>query len=108
MAEGVHLTLNTLDSPSLDTKLSQFTVGKLSGVVENSEDPRLPTKSLVITITLKRNFTYHIGTTYFPTICLLLVACLTLQIEPGHFEATIALSLTNMLVMQTLQASSTI
>ena len=41
-------------------------------------------------------------TIFLPTSLLMVVACLTMSIEPRHFEVTAALSLTTMLVLQTL------
>ena len=58
--------------------------------------------STTVAIILHRKIGYHILTTFFPTICLLVLACLTLFIDAKHFEATIMVSLTTMLVMHTL------
>lgn len=53
-------------------------------------------------IKFKRNPLYHITTTYLPTSCILFMALVTLYIDESHFEATIMVSLTSMLVMYTL------
>ena len=42
---------------------------------------------------------YHIATTYMPTLCILFMTLITLFIDKSHFEATIMVALTNMLVM---------
>ena len=48
---------------------------------------------------------YHLAATYLPTACLLIIAEITLFIDDSHFEATIQVSLTSMLVMYTLYQS---
>ena len=53
-------------------------------------------------ITLKRNPLYHVTATYLPTFCILMMAMVTLYIDEQHFEATIMVALTAMLVMYTL------
>ncbi|TRY79427.1 hypothetical protein TCAL_10764 [Tigriopus californicus] len=57
---------------------------------------------VVITITLKRNFHYHLATTYLPSTCLVLAALMVLFIDQKHFEVTLMVALTSMLVMYTL------
>ena len=54
------------------------------------------------TIQLKRIPFYHISCTYLPTCCILLMAIATLYIDESHFEATIMVSLTVMLVLYTM------
>jgi len=61
-----------------------------------------PMKSIEIKLRLRRLFSYHITNTYIPTKCLMIIAQLTLFIDPGHFEANIMVALTAMLVMYTL------
>ena len=51
---------------------------------------------------MKRNPTHHIFSTYIPTTCILLMSMITLFIDKSHFEATIMVTLTAMLVMYTL------
>ena len=51
---------------------------------------------------LKRLPFYHILCTYLPTLCILAMALLTLFIDESHFEATIMVALTAMLVLYTL------
>ena len=60
-------------------------------------------KSLIeIKVILKRIPLYHIFVTYIPTTCILIMALVTLYIDEHHFEATIMVALTSMLVMYTL------
>ena len=58
-----------------------------------------------VDIHLKRILTQHIINTYLPTICLIMIAELTLFIGVEHFEASIMVALTSMLVMYTLYQS---
>ena len=48
------------------------------------------------------------GSTYAPTILLLLIAEITLFVDESHFEATTMVSLTTMLVMYTLIQSNSV
>ena len=80
-----------------DSDTTQFEVGRF--LVEESGD----NASVTLIIPLKRIYRYHTATTFFPTASLLTISCLTLFIDPERFEAKIGLSLTTMLVMQTLQ-----
>ena len=61
--------------------------------------------SISVSVSLQRNFVYHLATTYVPTLCLVIVVLLSLFIPEHRFEATIMLSLTSMLVMYTLYQS---
>ena len=61
--------------------------------------------NITVSVTLQRNFVYHLATTYVPTLCLAIVVLLSLFIPEHRFEATIMLSLTSMLVMYTLYQS---
>ena len=45
---------------------------------------------------------YQIFCTYLPTTCILIMAVLTMFIDESHFEATIMVALTAMLVLYTL------
>jgi hypothetical protein len=45
------------------------------------------------------------ATTYLPTVCLLIIAEITLYIDDSHFDTTVMVSLTSMLVMYTLYQS---
>ena len=60
---------------------------------------------LEVTLYLERRFGMYFATTFLPTVCLIMVAELTLFIDESHFEATIMVSLTSMLVMYTLYQS---
>ncbi len=54
---------------------------------------------------LERRYGIFMATIFLPTICLIMVAELTLFVNQAHFEATIMVSLTSMLVMYTLYQS---
>ena len=56
----------------------------------------------MVEITLLRIFTHHLVNTFLPTACLIIIAEMTLFIDTGHFEATIMVALTSMLVMYTM------
>ena len=77
-------------------KLEQFWITKVELIAtqNNSE--------IISKIFLKRIPWFHISTTYAPIICLLIMVLCTLFIDQSHFEATIMVALTAMLVMQTL------
>lgn len=49
--------------------------------------------------------THHFVATFLPTFCLIIMAEMTLFIDVSHFEATIMVALTSMLVMYTLYQS---
>ena len=61
---------------------------------------------IVVEITLRRMISYHIVSTFSPTLFLLLIGILTLFLDESHFEATIMLAITAMLVMYTLYESA--
>ena len=54
---------------------------------------------LQVKIYLKRKLANHVFSTYIPTICLAIISGITLIIDSSHFEATIAVALTCMLVV---------
>ena len=56
-------------------------------------------------IKLQRKLAGYIFKIYIPTLCLVMCACLTLFIDHTHFDATIMVALTTMLVMYTLEQS---
>ena len=62
---------------------------------------------LVVELSFHRMFLYHLVSTFLPTISLLAVSLITMYIDESHFEATIMVSLTSMLVMYTLFQSHT-
>ena len=53
-------------------------------------------------VSLRRKLSSHIFSTYIPTLCLISIAGFTLYIDYSHFEATIMVALTAMLVIYTL------
>ena len=53
-------------------------------------------------ITLKRNPSFHLVSTYLPTGTLMVVALATLFIDESHLEVTLMVAITSMLVMFTL------
>ena len=61
--------------------------------------------NLTITFKLQRKLASHLFTTYFPSIGLMIVSLITLFIDIIHFEATIAVALTCMLVIYVLYQS---
>ena len=58
-----------------------------------------------VEIKLKRRCLFHLATTYFPTLCIFVISEILLFMDEEHFEATIMVSLTAMLVMYTLHQS---
>ena len=58
-----------------------------------------------VNIHLQRKLSGHIFYTYIPTLCLITIAGFTLFIDFSHFEATIMVALTTMLVVYTLHQS---
>ena len=78
------------------SKLDQFIITEVK--IESLKNNNMVRCS----IHFKRIPWYHIATTYMPTICILFMALLTLFIDQSHFEATIMVALTAMLVMYTL------
>ena len=77
------------------TSLVQFTV---EGTRMVSKDP----KYLTVEITMKRMFQYHLAATFLPTILLIIITEITLFVDEKHFEVTVMIHLTTMLVMYTL------
>ena len=60
---------------------------------------------VIVYIKLRRKLSNHIFNTYIPTFCLAMIAGFTLFIDVRHFEATIMVALTTMLVIYTLHQS---
>lgn len=60
------------------------------------------TDHVFVQFKLKRRCLFHLATTYFPTLCLFLISEILLFVNEEHFEATIMVALTAMLVMYTL------
>ena len=59
-----------------------------------------------VEIIICRKISYQIVNIYIPTLCLIMIAGLTLFIDFSHFEATIMVALTSMLTMYTLYQST--
>ena len=76
--------------------LVQFVVQSTKMILKDS-------RYLVVEITLKRMFDYHLAATFIPTALLMIVPQITLFVDEKHFEATIMVHLTTMLVMYTLK-----
>ncbi len=102
---GVDLALDDI-STYLDQgfNLTQYDFTGFEFDDVNLSPPKGNTK-ITMWIRLRRIFTYHLGTTFLPTLCLIFIAELTLCIDERHFEATIMVALTSMLVMYTLYQS---
>ena len=66
-----------------------------------------PLNDIIVYIKLRRRLSFHIFNTYIPSFCLLIIAVFTLFIDESHFEATIMVTLTSMLVIYTLYQSIT-
>ena len=64
-----------------------------------------PDNKVQVEILLRRVYAHHIAKVYLPTVCLIIIAELTLFIDHKHFEASIMVTLTSMLVMFTLYQS---
>ena len=59
-------------------------------------------EKIQIDIKLERMFSNHLLTIFLPTICLIIIAEMMLFVNSEHFEASIMVSLTSMLVMYSL------
>ena len=95
--------LNWLEPPTIkpNIKLTQYEVLHSFEYPENISSPgRIEVKVLFC-----RKLSYHIMNIYLPTLCLAIIAGLTLIIDLSHFEATIMVALTSMLVTYTLYQS---
>ena len=60
---------------------------------------------ITVYIKLHRKLSFHIFSTYIPSFCLMMIALFTLFIDESHFEVTIMVALTSMLVVYTLHQS---
>lgn len=79
--------------------LHQFEMVSMKTVTDNNN------KTVQVKLVLRRLLANHLVSTFFPTICLMVIGCVTLFIDQQHFEATIMVSLTTMLVTYTLHQS---
>ena len=82
-------------------KLTQFDVQQYLDY-DNKTSPK---RKVGVKITLCRKISYHIVNIYIPTLCLIIIAGLTLFIDFSHFEVSIMIALTSMLVTYTLYQS---
>ena len=57
---------------------------------------------LVVEITLKRIYQYHLAATYLPSALLMILTTITFYVDEKHFDVTIMVHLTTMLVTYTL------
>ena len=64
-----------------------------------------PKTVIEVKIILCRKLSYYIGNIYIPTFCLIMIAGFTLFIDFSHFEVSIMIALTSMLVTYTLYQS---
>ena len=64
-----------------------------------------PQTSIRVEIILCRKLSYHIFNIYIPTLVLIMIAGFTLFIDFSHFEVSIMIALTSMLVTYTLYQS---
>jgi len=97
MEQFIHLKFGNITFSGNPT-LIQFKVTNVSAGISTEN-------LLTVEIYLQRMFYYHLATTYLPTVCLLIIAEITLFIDESHFDTTIMVSLTAMLVMYTLYQS---
>ena len=82
-------------------KLTQFQVQQYLDYDNKTSSKR----KVGVKITLCRKISYHIVNIYIPTLCLIIIAGLTLFIDFSHFEVSIMIALTSMLVTYTLYQS---
>ncbi len=97
----VHLTLNSTSyrGPEIFHEYSIY------GMVPGDQNLKAEPNEVVAIVKLKRIINYHLAITFLPSLCLIAIAELTLFIDDKHFEATIMVALTSMLVMYTLYQS---
>ena len=82
-------------------KLTQYHV--IQNLVYDNDT--IPNINIGVQIMLCRKLTYHIVNIYLPTICLIMISGFTLFIDFSHFEVSIMIALTSMLVTYTLYQS---
>ena len=91
------------DFPSIkDIETTQYNVHRY---LEYDNSTTSPKTVVGVNIILCRKLSYHIVNIYIPSLCLIMIAGFTLFIDFGHFEATIMIALTSMLVTYTLYQS---
>ena len=74
-------------------------------VLQSLEYDNYTSTKLLVKVVFCRKLSYHIFNIYLPTLCLVIIAALTLFVDLSHFEATIMVALTSMLVTYTLYQS---
>ena len=90
----------------LETPLyKNFILGQFEFLNIEHSTIKTDSESINIMVKLRRIPTYHLTNTYIPTLCLIIITELTLFIDVSHFEATIMVALTTMLVTYTLYQS---
>ena len=90
------------DTPIIqDIQLTQYEVFRY---LEYDNDT-LPKTLMGVKIILCRKLSYHIVNIYIPTLVLIIIAGFTLFIDFSHFEVSIMIALTSMLVTYTLYQS---
>ena len=101
-----HLQLFALEwrkSPYLHT-INTLQYEVMDNLMYNTSNATKDT--ITVYIKLRRKLSHHIFNTYIPTFCLTMISAFTLYIDVSHFEATIMVALTSMLVMYTLYQST--
>ena len=94
--------LNWLKSPIIeDIDLTQYNVYQYLEYENHSS----PMTTIGVEIILCRKLSYHTFNTYIPTLILVMIAGYTLFIDFSHFEVSIMIALTSMLVTYTLYQS---
>ena len=83
-----------------DLQFLQYTFKGLGGAKGQKSN-----QSIQIEVKLQRMFSLYMTTTFLPTTCLIMIAELTLFMDISHFETSIMVALTSMLVMYTLYQS---
>ena len=74
-------------------------------VLQSLEYDNYTSTKILVKVVFCRKLSYHIFNIYLPTLCLVIIAALTLFVDLSHFEATIMVALTSMLVTYTLYQS---
>ena len=100
-----HLQLFALEwrkSPYLHT-INTLQYEVMDNLMYNTSNATKDT--ITVYIKLRRKLSHHIFNTYIPTFCLTMISAFTLYIDVSHFEATIMVALTAMLVIYTLHQS---
>ena len=74
-------------------------------VLQHLEYDNHTSTKILVKVVFCRKLSYHVFNIYLPTLCLVIIAALTLFVDLSHFEATIMVALTSMLVTYTLYQS---